>query len=71
MTRKASFPREIIINKISISDDNEHVVDNMKPCPTQCFHHSDIEDVANDNFSVMSSLFSGAFDHILDMIFQW
>ena len=53
-----------------ISDDNESEAVNQSHCPTQ-FCHTDFEDVANDNFSVMNNLFTGAFDHILDQIFQW
>ena len=58
----------IVINHIS--DDNEGQAVNLSHCPTQ-FCHTNIEDVANDNFSVMNNLFTGAFDHILDQIFQW
>ena len=65
------FHFHVMLLTTFISDDNDHVVDNMKPFPEKCFRHSDIEDVANDNFSVMGSLFTGAFDHILDMIFHW
>ena len=54
-----------------VSDDNDCGVDNMNYCPARCYQHFDVEGVGNDNFSVMNNLFTGAFDHILDLIFLW